>query len=444
MVKQLFISNVLESYYPTYEKLAESEKNYWVDHDFREANRGFLYGGDNKVVITSYPVQSENADLINKTANYNNVINLCPENPSPSISQDCLKDTLFNQIRKIIEENNGVEIIPYRQTNEFRDLIFNLKKLNLDFKTPETLDENNVFILNYAGTKRGFRHLWEKVLANKILTPSIEIPEGFITADRNEAIEASWWFATHKRSFVAKINKGVSGVGLQMFDVGELPKEKTEFIRYLEDQFIEDIWNDPVIIIEELIDVDKENFSGSPNVELYIDKEGQVKRSYACEQVLAEDGKTFLGIYINPEVSNSDFMQSGFKAGEVFGRELARLGYRGVFDIDFVIAKKGELYAVESNLRRTGGTHIHEYCSELLGTDYYNNYYILAEDIHLTNKISFQEFMRKYKDFVYDSVKREGFFLFNADMLEVGIASIMYISKTASNLEYLRNVIKGI
>ncbi len=52
--------------------------------------------------------------------------------------------------------------------------------------------------------------------------------------------------------------------------------------------------------------------------------------------------------------------------------------------------------------------------------------------------------MGKYKDFVYDSVKHEGFFLFNADMLEVGIASIMYISKTASNLEYLRNVIKGI
>jgi len=443
-IKNIFISNVLEGYYQTYLSLPEKEKKYWIKHDFREANRAFFYGSDNKAIVTSYPINSAHFAYIKNLVGWKNVVNLYPKNPTPSICNDLVSGKAGEELVKIIKENPGLKIIAYRNSPEFFNLIESLRTKNLEFKTPESVTKEDQFIVRYAGSKRGFRHLWSVALVGKEYEKKLAIPYGFITKDKVEAIEAGYWFRKRNRSFVVKYNFGVSGVGLIMFKKDFLPKDYVSFKKYLERQMKDEIWNEPLTIIEEMIDVDTNLFSGSPNVELCIDEEGGVRRSYSCEQVLDSDGKTFLGIYINPEVTNSDYMKVGFEAGEIFGYELAKLGYRGIFDIDFVISKEGKLYAVESNLRRTGGTHTHEFCQSLLGEEYFYNYNVLSEDIHLKEKLKYQDFMSKFGDYKYNPNKKEGFILFNADMLEVNIVSIMYIAKNKDHLEKIRSYIKTI
>ena len=54
--------------------------------------------------------------------------------------------------------------------------------------------------------------------------------------------------------------------------------------------------------------------------------------------------------------------------------------YRGFCDIDFVAAKSGNLYAVETNPRRTGGTHVYDLANLLFGHSWENQRYFLSHD----------------------------------------------------------------
>ncbi|PIV70704.1 hypothetical protein COW57_03820, partial [Candidatus Roizmanbacteria bacterium CG17_big_fil_post_rev_8_21_14_2_50_39_7] len=67
-----------------------------------------------------------------------------------------------------------------------------------------TIPEEKQFILNYFNTKRGFRHLWHLSYADN--PPHVQIPEGFITQNKKEAIDAAWWFKQDNESFVIKYN----------------------------------------------------------------------------------------------------------------------------------------------------------------------------------------------------------------------------------------------
>jgi len=444
MIKNIFISNVLESYYENYLNISEKERNYWFDHDYREANRAFLYGADDKVIITSYQVNPANAEYIKTLCDQKNVINLFPQSPTPNLCEDCMQGELSVKLIKIIEENPGVDVISYRITPQFYYLLKFLREKGLNFNTPEALTEDEKFILDYAGTKRGFRHLWERAMSNKGLKIPINIPYGFITGDKKEAIEAARWFNYQGKSFVMKINTGASGVGVLMLQNEEVPGDKDGFYKFMKDKLVEDIWNEPMIIVEEMIDTDHMKFSGSPNIEMKIRPDGVIERLYACEQVLGEDKKTFLGIYINPEVNNSEFIKNTYEAAVLFGKELNYLGYKGIYDVDLVISKNNEIYAVESNLRRTGGTHTHEFAQQLLGADYWQKYYILSEDVHLKNKITFTDLKIKLEKYSYNAEKKEGYFLYNADMLEVRVMSIIYVANTSENLQNLRSKVNKI
>lgn len=428
--KEIYISNVLESYYRGYDQLTEAKKQKWYEYDFFEANRALLYGADNKVVITSYPINPEYLTDIKEITGWDNVINLYPDKPQPSISEDLQKNTkLKEQLVNLIKNNPGIKLIQYRSTPEFHNLVSWLKKQKLDFKTPELIESDNEFVLNYYNTKRGFRHLWAEVLGSK--RPDINIPEGFICGDLNEAIEAAWWFRAHSRNFVLKYNRGVQGVGVSLNYCQDFSTDKNSFISQLKLKLKEGFWQESSIIVEELITPDPKYFGGSPDVELFIDEQGAVHFSYPCEQIL-EHGKKFIGVKIHPELLNYPQMKAAKLAGEKFAAVLAEKGYRGCFDIDMVVDKKGRAYAVEANLRRTGGTHLHEFSISLLGKDYYQTHYIVSLDLKLKKSLNYYEFKALFKKELYQKKLQEGIILANVDLLKINIINLIIIAKNLS------------
>ncbi len=442
-IKAIYISNILEGYYTNYNALkSKSERDFWTMYDVLDSNRALLYGGDNKVVITSSPIHPTHFNDMNTLMGWEHTFNFSPQKYTHSISADCIKDkALFARIEEIIENNPGVAIIPYRLTTQFQKLVHFLKLKNLQFETPETIPEEKQFILNYFNTKRGFRHLWHVSGANN--PPYVQIPEGFITQNKKEALDAAWWFKQRNESFVIKYNSGVQGIGVELIDHTTLPHDKKRFYPYMKHLLRDKMWNEPVIVVEKGIAPNEKAKSISPSLEIYINPKGIVSSSYACDQILASDKCTFRGIYIYPDLMKDPSIKKSFAAGIEFGKKLSSYGYRGVFDIDLIRSKNNEIFAVEANLRRNGGTHLHELCMSLLGKGYGRSYHTLIEDIVLkkNHQLSYESIRSLFGTHLYSPKKRAGIIFSNPDMLKVNILVIVVIGKSAQEIKKLRSLV---
>jgi len=442
-VTAIYISNILEGYYKSYNSLKSVEERlFWTQYDTFDSNRALLYGNDNKIIITSSPIHRQHLDNMKVLMGWKNTHNIVPKNASHSISEDCTKDIhLKNEIIRIIKKNPGISLIPYRLTPQFQKLIHFLREKKLNFDTPETIPEEKQFILNYFNTKRGFRHLWYLSQADN--PPFVQIPEGFITQNKKEALDAAWWFKQQGQSFVMKYNSGTQGIGIELINNRELPNDKKRFDIHMKNVLKDKMWSEPMIIIEKAISPNEKAASISPSVEIYIDPKGNVSPSYVSDQILALDKRTFRGIYIYPELMTDQSIVKTFAAGIKFGKKLAEYGYRGVFDIDLIRSTNNQIYAVEANLRRTGGTHLHELSLALLGGDYGKNYHTLIEDVflHKNHNLTYDECCSLFKSDLYTHEKQSGIIFVNPDMLQVHILVIVLIGKTREQMRTLRETV---
>jgi hypothetical protein len=200
------------------------------------------------------------------------------------------------------------------------------------------------------------------------------------------------------------------------------------------------MWDEPIIIVEKAIVANEKAKSISPSLEIYIDPKGKVSGSYACDQILASDKRTYRGIYIYPELITDPSIIKAFNAGVHFGKKLAEYGYRGIFDIDLIRSKHNEIYAVEANLRRNGGTHLHELCLALLGDQYGTHYYTLIEDVVLkkNHRLTYEKCQSLFAGSLYTHKKHSGIIFSNPDMLKVNILALVVVGKSKIQIKKLR------
>jgi hypothetical protein len=433
-IKTLVISNVAETYYKTYKKQPEDFETR-IRYDFLEAERGLFYTDDNKAVVTSLPVDSVFLEDLKQILGHKYLINLYPINPTYRLCFDIISDKqLLSQITEIIRANPGISLIPYYATEEFFDLVALLRHKDLKFTTPETVSSKNRFIRDHYNCKVGFRKLWEKATDQNSF---VNVPQGFIVDDLQEGIDAGWWFKEQKKNFVIKYNRGTSGFGIVFYDLAKLPKDERNFKKYLRSNHQDKIWFEENFVVEEMIDVDKEYYGGSPSVEFKVN--GDVRHTYNCLQRLDADNY-FEGVLISKiaeDESDVDFERVE-KNCEEFGEALLDLGYRGIFDVDLVIDKKHNIYAVESNLRRTGGTHIYETAQYLLGKNFRQKVIVASKDnLVVSQKIKNYPDFKKYTSQLYFTKEKNhgiiptitsflptghiGYIVIGKDMNEVGI-----------------------
>ena len=68
------------------------------------------------------------------------------------------------------------------------------------------------------------------------------------------------------------------------------------------------------------------------------------------------------------------------KIAKAIGKRYSELGYRGFFDVDFIISERGITYPIETNARRTGGTHVFDLTRHLFGNKWQNKIVALSSD----------------------------------------------------------------
>jgi hypothetical protein len=282
-------------------------------------------------------------------------------------------DELAEKIVSLVRSNPGIEISPYCITEKFLSLICFLKSKNVDFSVVSREGLGDLaWLTSYLDSKSGSRFE-----IGQIRHKSVIVPESVICGSLADAERAALEFFSRGKSCVVKANRGESGWGLVF-----VKKEKFRSIvsvkQYLSHEFRKDgIWQNDIVLVEEYIEPDK-NRALSPSTELFIGSNGS-KLTYICDQVLGDEGD-FRGIALGKDVLQESDRRCLEEASMSIGKRFFEIGYRGFFDIDFVIPKSGVPVVIETNMRRTGGTHVYDVARELFGESWSRKASFLSGD----------------------------------------------------------------
>lgn len=377
MIATVFIANTAEAFESLLQRTTHTEEGTRrMRHEFALSQRAFFWNGDDKVVITPYPIPEVLVRHNLAVCGFSNVVNFSPQEAAIALSGAiATDDVLMNAIAEYARNNPDMKVSPYAVTVGFLSLIDRMRQMGISSVVDESPLARSVWTVRYLDSKVGFRAEMQKLMAQH---PEIQIPEGFVAENQRDAISMAKWFYAQGRSIAVKANYGESGWGLMLLKAEEYA-DASALRGALERTFASDpVWEDMLIVIEELIEPDTEIAGGSPSSELFVNEE-QVVITYHCGQLLDEQGG-FFGVELGNETLPDSLRNTLDRIAMIIGQRYQALGYRGFFDIDYVVAKNGTIYVVETNPRRTGGTHVYDLAKHLFGDSWEHDAYFLSHD----------------------------------------------------------------
>ena len=343
---------------------------------------------------------------------------LVPKTHSGVICEDMLKDEeLIGELVKAANGQKRLVLKSYTASQQFLDLVRTLRERGLTIFTPETPEEEDAWTVNFYGSKSGIRQLAQQ---SRAAEPDLMMPEGIVISGILDAsrIAANKYIKEH--GVVIKTNKGHSGAGVLIIRDGELPMDYAACQKAILAMLKKDAyWDLFPIIIESFLSVNKTIGGGFPNVEFKILKNGHVEFLYYCGMRIDANG-VFQGVEIQNEVISDQVSARMVDTGFFIGEKYRAAGYRGYFDVDFVAAKNGQLYVTESNVRRTGGSHVYHIAEELLGKDFMYLTYILSNNAYKlpeNHQYTFVEMTKFLQPILFSKTTKEGIVLISENLL---------------------------
>lgn len=360
--RYVFIANVAESFARLLSAGPDSlEKRLRIAHETSLSQRALFWGGDDKVVITPTPIPHEMLLAAKKSLGWSNIFTLAPSERPLMLSRAIRDDIhLYTSLCEIIQESSTVSLSAYSSTDGFCDLVRELLKQSSGFHASEIPIDSSRPIREYLDSKAGFR----EIALDEFSSGSVKLPEGHICASAIVATNAACIFLAKKQSCVIKANQGESGWGTLILKHDKIPVDAAS---YISSQLGSDlVWESTPLIVEAFVEPALDLETAFPSAEVYVGADGPYL-IYLCLQLISPVGE-FKGVLLgnlglDDEISDK-IGSAALKLGERYFRE----GYRGYFDIDFVIDKNGHIFALETNMRRTGGTHVYDMAQELART----------------------------------------------------------------------------
>lgn len=376
MIRTVVVANTAEAFERLLGKISQTDEGARrIRHELTLSQRAFFYGGDDKIIITPQRVPEE---LISRNAalcGFSNVQNVCPTEPAIALSRAASKDRpLIKLLVRTLSKTESVIFLSYAATPAFRRFLEEIGKEGVQAVAEEGSVTFPSWILEYLDSKLGFRIEMQRLAT---INRHILIPEGFVARNAKEALSMAEWFYTKDRSAVIKVNFGESGWGLWVLKTKAYPNAAAIRKAFRSQALSDPVWKGTLCIVEEFIEPDEDIAGGSPSAELFIGNDGP-RITYCCGQLL--DNGQFFGIEMGKGVLSRRVKGVLERIALAIGNRYHELGYRGFCDIDFVVAKNGDLYAVETNPRRTGGTHIYDLARRLFGDSWENERYFLSHD----------------------------------------------------------------
>jgi hypothetical protein len=347
-----------------------------------------------------------------------NVQVVSPAKHSGELCEDVMADpTVMGKIMEAANSSRKVTMSSYSTTAEFLHLVKSLRAKGLTIFTPEAPEEDDAWTVNFYGSKSGIRQLAQQ---SKAAEPDFVMPEGLICMGIEDAAKIAAKMYIKENGVVLKTNKGHSGAGLLIFRPSDLPTEYSACEKEILSHLSKDpYWAKFPIVIEEFITSAPTIGGGYPNVEYKIMKNGRIEFLYYCAMRVTKQG-VFRGVEINNEVvadrTSAQMVDTGFYIAERY----AAAGYRGYFDVDFVASKSGVLYVTETNVRRTGGTHVYNTAVRLFGKDFMYETFILSDNSYNlpgNKKMTFVEMRDRVSPILFDKKTKEGLVIVSENVL---------------------------
>jgi len=366
--ERVVVSNLSEAFIDFLNKDTHN-KGSLLDVELTLDDQAVLWEGDNSLIIASHKVAPPHMRHLQEVLEYTNIEVLSPNRISGRLSQDVAsdQDLLLEVADRTRLNPQPTYLTPYCVTSEFISLVDILIQHGANITIPEVPTKGSLWVVKSIDLKSGFRRLCREFLQ----TSPIRIPRGFSCDTLDQVVTMAYQFSKTNTPCIIKPVDGEDGIGQSIIPAAA----DLNFIlsRVNENPFIQG--GDAVV--EEYIESDPA--VRSPSIEYRI-RDGKLEYMYSCKQILSPTG-TFLGVDIGPELLPREIKTQMVRAGHAFGNALAALGYKGFFDIDFIVSKDQKVYAVETNLRRTGATHVHATASRLFGSNYESSTFLRSSDV---------------------------------------------------------------
>ncbi len=373
---------------------------------------------DNVIMVMPRAINPEFLEYFFGVFGRKNFQILVPRKHTGIICEDILADKfVFDSLVAAANGSRRLVVRSYSTSHPFLSLIQKLKSCGLTVFTPDAPEEEDAWTVNFYGSKSGIRQLAQQ---SRAMEPDLVMPDGVIASGIIDAsrIAAKKYIKEH--GVVLKTNKGHSGAGVLLLREGELPDEYTScqaaILKLLEK---DDYWDLFPIIIESFIVMSPMIAGGSPNVEFRILKNGHVDFLFYGGMRISPQG-VFKGMEISNEVVSTQLAARLVDTGFFIAEQYRAAGYRGYFDVDFVAAKNGQVYVTESNVRRTGGTHVYAVAEKLFGKDFMYLTYILSNnsyDLSDSNRFSFAQIREKLQAILFRKETSEGLVIISENLL---------------------------
>ncbi len=430
----VYISNLSEDVWPFISAISQSqEREFEIQENANLADRDlFAFAGEDDVLfVCPKPISDEFLAYYTALFNPKRLQVLVPRVHTGEICGDILADKKV--MAAILEAANGqkrLTVTSYATSPQFLGLVAQLRKKGLSVFTPEAPEEEDAWVVDFYGSKSGIRQLAAQANERE---PDFKMAPGVICSGIGIAAKIAAHIYTTQKGVVVKTNKGHAGAGVLIYRPGDLSGDYPQ----LEQQILTTLkkntyWEKFPIVVEEYIPVNQGVAGGIPNVEFRIWKTGRVEFFYSCGMRVTSEG-VFKGIEIHDDVLsdrlNAQIIDTGFFVGEQY----AAAGYRGHFEVDYIAGTNGKIYVTESNIRRTGGTHVQKTALALFGKDFARDVYTLSNNVYNMpggKAVAFPTILTRLRSVLFDKKTGEGLIVVSEHILAQGSLGYIIFGKT--------------
>ena len=441
--QMVYVFNMAEDVWPFISSMSNIvEQRAEVEACANLADRDLFSNSDetNLTIITPRKIDPDFLDYVTHLTGKRKWNLLVPNKHSGQICLDIIQDrTLFNQLVELANGAKKLVLTSYAVSPQFFQLIAELKNYGIEVYTPEAPTEENAWCVNFFGSKSGIRQLAQKSTA---LEPDLMMADGLICVQTLDASRIAAQKYVKENGVVLKTNKGHTGMGVLIFRPGDLPADyqncQKAILNILRQN---DYWDKFPIIVESLVNINQAVGGGTPSIEFKIQKSGRIEFLYYCGMRMLPNG-TFLGVEINEDIINDRIAARIMDTGFFIAEQYASLGYRGYFDVDMVAAKNGEIYVSESNVRRTGGTHVYQMADALIGKDFFTDSYILsnnAYELKAGARPSFKQVLKLLAPLLFSKKTKEGLVIASANLLTQSTFAYVVFAKNKKKAMEIEN-----
>jgi hypothetical protein len=299
--------------------------------------------------------------------------------------------------------------MPWGVTDYYYQLLEVLEARGIKLIDTGGPDKDSRWVVDYCDSKLGSRSIIEQTRA---FVPGFGAPPGYICRSYEEAIQLAHVLSRqtgHPIILKSDIGDGGKGVGLYNATSELVP------IDLLINQ---ELWEGVPIVVETAIG-DGVDLS-TPSIDAVIGRDGAITLM-AIENMLTPERRCIgveMGTSALPEVIYGRLEEFG----TAVGKHMAMLGYRGWYDVDFLLGTQDHsLYASEINARRGGGTTPIEIAQRLFGPAWNQNHHFKSfERLYLSRPLDGYDKLRRVIETVNEQVGSE-----EAGVIELSSTSVL-------------------